>query len=208
MGTHASQSLSAGKWRLQAYAVSVSKGFWVVFVDAEAAPVGVLGVVPQVAQNALNLPAVSNIKQRSGCKVRAEAGHHAVSHVIDSAANTELSCADVKNADAHCICGAAAHDHVPACSCAASHVAPKRKLEGSYARDCVPESAPAVGGPRPQLMQLMLGRVHLRWKRTRRRLLKGLWAAGCMCMCRMQSTRTRCSRRISKRRGKRLECQA
>ena len=70
VGTHASQSLSAGKWRLQAYAVSVSKGFWVV-VDAEAAPVGVLGVVPQVAQNALNLPAVSNIKQRSGCKVRA-----------------------------------------------------------------------------------------------------------------------------------------
>ena len=71
VGTHASQSLSAGKWRLQAYVVSVSKGFWVVFVDAEAAPVGVLGVVPQVAQNALNLPAVSNIKQRSGCKVRA-----------------------------------------------------------------------------------------------------------------------------------------
>ncbi len=204
MGTHTSQSLSAGKWRLQAYAVSVSNGSWVVFVDAEAAPVGVLDVVPQVAQIALNLPAVSNIKQRSGCKVRAWAGYHAVFFVIDSAANTELSCANVKNADAHCICGAAAHGHVPACSCAASHVAPKRKREGSYARDCVPESAPAVGGPRQQLMQKMLRRVHLRWKRTRRRLLKGLWAG--VCMCRMQSTRTRCSRGINKRREKRLEC--
>ncbi len=161
-----------------------------------------LGVVPQVAQIALNLPAVSNIKQRSGCKVRAWTGHHAVCLVIDSAANTELSCANVKNADAHCICGAAAHDHVPACSCSASHVAPKRKREGSYACGCVPESAPAVGGPRQQLMQKMLGRVHLRWKRTFRRLLKGLWAG--VCMCRMQSTHTRCSRGINKRREKRL----
>ena len=135
MGTHASQSLSAGKWRLQAYAVSVSKGFGVVLVDAEAAPVGVLGVVPQVAQNALNLTAVLNIKQRSGCKLRPWAGHHAVAHVIDSAANTKLSCANVKNAKARCICGAAADGHVPACSCAASHVAPKHRHEGNCAGD-------------------------------------------------------------------------